>query len=304
MEWNKEIGLQAVQRMQERASCRVFADKPIPDETLKEVIQTGIRAASGGNLQPYSIIVVKDREKNVQLAELCHGQQFMGKAPVNLIFLLDHYKLSRIAALEKAPFTSDKSYMPFLIGLEDVICCAQSIETAAWQLGIGSVYIGTVNNAGREIAKIYNLPQYTYPVVILTLGYPKAELSLRPRLPYELTVFEECYPNFTDEEIIAGYRAKYGDNLRPFPGAESARERWLERFEQALLTTYSKEETAEILEEVVDRGGFETFQSLYGLHYHAGEMLESGKDIMEMLKEQCLEPFYMRDHMGVQPRLK
>lgn len=293
MSWNRDLGESAVQRMNQRASCRIFTEELISEATLQNILQTGIRAASGGNLQPYSIIVVKDKQKNLELAKLNEDQQFMGRAPVNLIFLLDFYKLSRITALERAPFTYPKSYMPFLIGLEDLVCCAQSIETAAWQLGIGSVYIGTVNDVGREISEIYNLPKYTYPVLILTLGYPKGELKLRPRLPYEMIVFDEKYPDFSDEEIIQGFTSKYGEKLRLFPKEEQQQRAWLDKLERALLTTYSPKEVREIIEEVKQRGGLKTFQYIFGLHYHAHDLLVEGKRIMEMLRDQKLEPFKM-----------
>ena len=45
----------------ERASCRSYTDDPIPPETLQLVLEAGARAASGGNLQPTSIIQTKDQ---------------------------------------------------------------------------------------------------------------------------------------------------------------------------------------------------------------------------------------------------
>lgn len=295
MEWNLEVGKAALERMKMRASCRVFTDEPIPDNILKEVLEVGIRAASGGNLQPYSIIVVKDREKNQELAQLCGGQRFMGEAPVNLIFLLDWYKVSRWAAIQKAPFTANRSYMHYLIGLEDVTCAAQSIETAAWQMGIGSVYIGTVNGTARELAKIYHLPKYTYPVLILTLGYPKNELNLRERLPYEMTVFEGQYPEFTDAAIQAGFEAKYGTKERALPKGpnEEYVAKGMELLRHSFRTTFSEEEAEQLIQEAIDKGTLKYLQYVFGLHYPAGMMLEHGKEIMEMLREQELEPFHM-----------
>ena len=286
-----EVGRKAIDRMMVRASCRVFKDKEIPEVDLEQVLKTGIRAASGGNLQPYSIIVVKDEKKNKQLADLCGGQQFMGKAPVNLIFLLDYYKLYRLAKLQKAPFTADKSYMHFLIGLEDTICAAQSIETAAWQLGIGTCYIGTVNGAGKEIAELYNLPKYTYPVLISTMGYPKDTLPLRERLPYDMTVFDGEYPDFSDDDILNGFTAKYGDMLRKLPESDEVKDEWMERFKRALLTTFSDEETEEIIAEVRERGSMKYFQYVFGMHYHAKDMMKHGKEVMEMMKEQGFKNF-------------
>lgn len=293
MDWNLEVGKAAVERMKVRASCRVFKDDPIPDEVLRDILECGVRAASGGNLQPYSIIVVKDEAKRKQLADLNGGQQFMAAAPVNLIFVLDWYKISRIAKLQKAPFTAPKSYMHYLIGLEDLMCAAQAIETAAWQMGVGSVYIGTVNAVGRQIAEIYNLPKHTYPVVILSMGYQKNELALRDRLPFEMTVFDEQYPDFSDEEILQGFAAKYGEKGRALPTAESVQAEWMERFREGLSMNFSPAEIEEIVAEVKANGAMKHFQYVFGMHYHAKFMQQHGYEVMEMMQEQELEPFYM-----------
>jgi len=43
----------------ERASCRSFLDKKIPADVLQYILQSGTHAATGGNLQPYSIIKIE-----------------------------------------------------------------------------------------------------------------------------------------------------------------------------------------------------------------------------------------------------
>lgn len=291
MDWTIENGRHALEKMQQRASCRSFADRDIPEDVLKSVLETGIRAATGGNLQPYSIIVVKDKERKEKLAELNENQRFMAQAPVNLVFVLDWYKNGRLAELQKAPYTASESYMHFLIGVEDVMCAAQSIETAAWLMGIGSVYIGTSNHAGRGMAELLELPEHTYPVVILTMGYPKNEVKTRERLPYGMTVFEEKYPKLSDEDIQDGFSQKYGRMERDLSKAPDVRKEIMDRMRAALLTTYSAEETGKILEEIETSGRYKEYQYRFGLHYHAAEMPELGTDIMEMMKEQGLEPF-------------
>jgi nitroreductase len=44
-----------------------FLDKPIPEEALQTILQASVRAANTTNLQNYSIVVVKDREKMKQV---------------------------------------------------------------------------------------------------------------------------------------------------------------------------------------------------------------------------------------------
>ena len=41
-----------------RHSIRAFLDKPVPEATLREVLETAARAASGGNVQPWRIYAV------------------------------------------------------------------------------------------------------------------------------------------------------------------------------------------------------------------------------------------------------
>lgn len=54
---------EAVLRMSERQTVRNFSDEHIPNEILTHILEAGINVASGGNLQPYSVIVERDREK-------------------------------------------------------------------------------------------------------------------------------------------------------------------------------------------------------------------------------------------------
>ncbi len=291
MDWNEDLGKLALERMQKRASCRSFSPQDIPEDILRTILETGTHAASGGNLQPYSILVVKDKEKRAKLAELNMDQEFMAQAPVNLVFLLDWYKNGRLAKIQKAPYTAYESYMHFIIGVEDVMCAAQTIETAAWLMGIGSVYIGTSNYAGRQLTQLLELPEHTYPVVILSLGYPKRELKVREKLPYEMTVFDESYPTLSDEEIESAFLKKHGTLDRELSKVPAVREETLSTLRQALLTTYSPEETEATLNEIREKNKYGEYHYRFGLHYHAAEMLEIGSDVLEQMKEQKLLPF-------------
>jgi nitroreductase len=72
----------------ERASCRNFAAKPIPEKVLDLILNAGVHAPTGGNLQPYSIIKIERSDTRKKLAEMC-GQDFIARAPVDLIFCID-----------------------------------------------------------------------------------------------------------------------------------------------------------------------------------------------------------------------
>ena len=69
----------------ERSSCRSFFDKKISQDILQTILEAGVHAPTAGNLQPYSIIKIEGNERKQKLAEMC-GQDFIGKAPVLLLF--------------------------------------------------------------------------------------------------------------------------------------------------------------------------------------------------------------------------
>ena len=58
-----------IQLLTGRASCRNSADRPVPAAVLEEILEAGIHGPSGGNLQPYSIIAVRNAATRRRLAE-------------------------------------------------------------------------------------------------------------------------------------------------------------------------------------------------------------------------------------------
>ncbi len=292
---NYSDGKQAVLHMTDRMSVRNFSDKKISDDDLKLILDSGLKAASGGNLQPYSIIIERDKSKNEELSKLCGNQPFIKNADVNLIFLLDWYKYSVYAKQMRAPFVADKAYMHFLIALEDVICTAQTIETASHMMGIGSCYVGTSNSVGKELVDMYGMPKLTYPVVILSLGYPKASDNVpkRPKMPYDMMVFEGEYKKFTEDEIFEGFSAKYGDGRLELSKNEDIKKSTLENLKLSLLTTYDEKTADEIVKKAEEGGFVNETQRRFGLHYAAHAMVGSGKRILEMMKEQGFDNLSM-----------
>lgn len=275
MDRNYENAKEILNQMKERYSCRAFSDKKIPKDVLKDIIEVGLRAASGGNLQPYSIIVVKDEDNKKLLYEACGEQKFIQDAAVNLVFLMDWHKYDIYTKQKNAPFIAYKSFFHFLIAMEDIMCTAQSIETAAFLSGIGSCYVGSIIGESSYIKKQLNLPDKTYPVLILSLGYPKNNPPAKiKKLSYESMVFDEKYRDFTDEDIFNAYEEKYDGRITNLPQQDPYRAEAIETFKNALLTSYSEAEADEILKKAVEDGFLNETQRRFGLHYASHELLK------------------------------
>ncbi len=270
--------------MQGRYSCRSFSDEPIADEVLNAIIDTALAAASGGNLQPVSVILVKDQARKKELCHLCEDQSFIEQAAVNMIFCMDWHKYDLYTDAKKAPFIANRSFGHFMISMEDVMCMAQTVETAAFLCGIGSCYVGTVCNRIKEVSAFLELPDKTFPVVMLSLGYPKAAPKNRiTKLKRDMIFCDETYTAYTASRITDSFDEKYAGRKLALPSNQEAANRMLATFYTCLLTTYDQAAADAIVKEVRENGYFNETQRRFGLHYEAAEMLEQGKQMQDDL---------------------
>ena len=278
----------AVARMAERRSVRSYREEHIPEEVLEHILQAGINTASGGNLQPFSILVERDKARSKKLSELLK-YPFVAKADVNLLFVLDWYKLARYSRCRQAPFVENRSTSHFFIAWDDTLLSAQAIETAAWLYGIGSCFVGHVMDCTEQLTELYGLPEMTFPVMLLSMGYPKVMPLKSQKLQKDMIVFEGRYPELSDAQICAAYDEKYRDRKLIMPQNETVLANRLTAFRKALLTTYSAEETEQIISQSLERGYLTEIQRLFGVHYHPDR--ELGDTLMPQLHGQELYPF-------------
>lgn len=182
-------------------SVRKFKPDPIPEETLTLLLQAGIRAASAGNMQQYSLIVVDDPEKKQALV----GNQHFEDAAVVVVALVDQYRMMRWLALNDAPFYNDQ-LANVLVPFWDATIVLQNMVIAAESLGLGTVYIG--GSLGMDMQTILGAPEYTTPAGMVCIGWPDEEPLPRPRLPLEAVVHRNSYHIPTDDEVRAHHAEK------------------------------------------------------------------------------------------------
>lgn len=264
--------------LMERASCRNFADTEISDEVLNQILDAGVHAPTGGNLQPYSIIKVRSRETSSKLAEMC-CQKFIAKARVNLLFCIDWHRLQRWAENENAPFTATSSFRHFWISFQDTIICAQNICTASDSFGIGAVYIGTVMDLMREVHDMFGLPKGVLPVVLLCLGYPKSDLMVRRKLKQEIIVHDEKYREASDKELRDAYAEKYHSAK-----IEMTEER-VDRIREVCEKVHGGAFADECIADIKGKGYISVAQRYFGLHYAADIMADGNEDFMKIMRE-------------------
>jgi nitroreductase len=262
----------------ERASCRNFADRTIPRDVLDTILDAGIHAATGGNLQPYSIIKIERSETRNRLAEMC-DQDFIARAPVNLLFCIDWHRLERWASLEIAPFTATSSFRHFWISFQDTIISAQNICTAADALGLGSVYIGTIMEFIPEVRDMFALPKGVLPVVLLCLGYPDSTLMVRRKLGRDVMVHEEKYQELDEQELKKVFGDKYHHAK-----IEKTDER-IERIRKVCWKVHGNDFAQTCIDDIEQKGYINVAQRYFGLHYSADIMPDGNDGFLAMIKE-------------------
>lgn len=262
----------------ERASCRDFLDKKIPSDVLRLVLEAGTHGATAGNLQPYSILRVEDEEAKRRLAEKCE-QDFIGKAPVLLLFCLDFHRNERWAGLEAAPYTATSSFRHFWVGFQDVVICAQNICTAADSMGLGSVYIGTVIDFSVDIQAMFKLPKGVFPVVLLCMGYPKARPKPGNKLGTDVVVHSERYRELGDEELLRVYSEKYsGERI-------AMSEERLKTVLKVCREVHGEEFAKKCADRIKKNGYINRAQYYFGLHYRADLMPEGNDEYVRFMEE-------------------
>ena len=83
---------------------------------------------------------------------------------------------------------------------------AENMVIAAESLGMGSCFLGASPYIADEIARQYKLPPRVFPLVQLVMGYPAENPPPRPRYPISFSLFEDTYPEFTEDEIDLAMR--------------------------------------------------------------------------------------------------
>lgn len=262
----------------ERGSCRNFTKKKISPKVMDLILKAGAHAATGGNLQPYSIIKIEKPATNRKLAGMCH-QPFIGQAPVNLLFCLDWRRLERWAMLEGAPFTANNSFRHFWISFQDAMICAQNICTAADSLGLGSVYIGTVMEFFPSLKRMFKLPRGVFPVVLLTMGYPKIKPKPRKKLGPRVVVHKEKYADLSNKDLVKAFAGKYPDVK-----IELSPER-LKRFREVCLKVGGKGYAEKCLARARKQGYISPAQRYFGLHYVADYMPQGNLKYLKQFED-------------------
>lgn len=181
-------------------SVRRFLDRPIPAQTMDDILQAASRASTVGNMQLYSIVVTADRALREQLAPCHFNQSMVAEAPVLLTFCADIHRFSQWCRQRDAEPCYD-NFLWFVNAAADALLAAENAALQAEAHGLGICILGTALYSAAEIVRILELPRGVIPVTAMSVGYPAELPPLTDRLPIEAVVHYEKYNDYTPDKI-------------------------------------------------------------------------------------------------------
>jgi nitroreductase len=205
--------------MRTSGAVRRFTDDPVPDEVLARVLDDARFAPSGGNAQPWTVLVLRDPELRSKIRDLAvlgwreyaaqvragvrpfapgpdghwHGsivdlaQAASTPAPMSFVDELDQAPallvlVARLTALAVMDIELDRTS---IVGGGSVYPFAQNILLAARAEGLGGTLTTFLVRREPEVAKLLALPPGHVLAGIVALGYPLRRATKLKRRPVE-----------------------------------------------------------------------------------------------------------------------
>ena len=164
-----------------RYSCRDYKTDPIPEETIKDLIELAVQAPNSGNAQDWEFIIVREGDTKRALYEATMEQKKLLEAPVSIVICSN---LDIISAKYGARGAN-------LYSVQNCAAAAENLMLAAWDKGIGSCWVGAFNE--NEIKRALYLPVNIRPLAIITIGYPSTKGEKKERKDTQAIIHRENF---------------------------------------------------------------------------------------------------------------
>lgn len=170
--------MNAIEMLKERRSIRKYKDQPVPEDTIKKIVELASYAPSWKNTQTARYIAVTDKALKDKIAEEC-VMEFEGNtrsikaAPV----LIVETTVDKRSGYERdGSFSTSKGthWQSFDAG----IAC-QTFCLAAHEEGLATVIMGVFDE--KKIMDLLEVPEGQSVSVLMALGYADEEPKMPPR---------------------------------------------------------------------------------------------------------------------------
>jgi nitroreductase len=198
-----------------RAMRRLKPD-PIPEETLKKIVDAGIRAPSGGNLQEWAFVLVRDPELKRFIRDYYWNtwqrlraggtiptnipppQQRMLNAAAHLAAHMDEVPVILLACAHKdylplAALNNPRANAAVVHG--SIYPAVQNILLACRALGVGATLTTLHCFFEEELKQKLGIPENMEIAALLPLGFPQGKFGPVTRAPVEEVIHWDRWGN-------------------------------------------------------------------------------------------------------------
>jgi len=161
-----------IQTIKARRSVRQFKKEPVSDDLLNQILESGLRAPSGKNNQPWKFAIIQDPKVKESLSSLTHYHSIIKNAPVCIAVFLDH---SRVYDRTK-----------------DVLAVGASIQNmllTIHSMGLGGVWLVEILKNKEKVGELLEAGTELELMAVIALGHPDGRASRSDRDPLEEKVF-------------------------------------------------------------------------------------------------------------------
>ena len=144
-----------------RRNVRAFSDQPLTDAELDRILEAGRRSPSASNTQPWDLVVVTDRERLEELAQVWRGAGHIARSAATVAIVapvVDEQRRARLVEYDLGQLTLQ-------------------MAVAAADLGIGSGH--AVIEDQDLFRRLLGVPDAYRGAYLLALGHP-ADRPLTP----------------------------------------------------------------------------------------------------------------------------
>lgn len=158
-------------------AVRQFRGDPVPDEVVRQIVESAHLTASASNAQPWHFIVVQNPETLRQLGQVATTGPYIAQAPLAVVVVLERTPLS----------VSDGSR------------AIQSMMLTAWSRGVASNWVGLLGRLDA-VKPLLGIPEERGVLAIVPFGYPVRQVGAgkKKRKPLGEVVsrerFGQAYP--------------------------------------------------------------------------------------------------------------
>ena len=202
-------------------SMRRLKPDHVPDELVRKVLEAAIRAASGGNQQNWSFLLVRDSEKKKRigtwykdgLARLFasgYGQPKPGEPPFapaeaaakertkrSAQHLADNF--AEVPVLIFACLVTDPvGGAPNVRSGASIYPAVQNLMLAASAEGLGTTLTTVHAHHDNEIKEYLNIPANVVTAALVTMGWPTGTFGPGPRRPLAEVTYVDSWGNRPD----------------------------------------------------------------------------------------------------------